>query len=286
MNCNICSYQTKEAFSKLILGKYPVSYYQCKKCKFLQTEDPYWLEEAYSSGAISALDTGILSRNLILRHKTQNILPKLFKDFTGFYALDYGGGEGIFVRMMRDLGYNFYRYDLYADNLYARFFDIKDVPKGTKFDILTTFEVFEHLEDPIKEIKKMLGYSDIILFSTEFQPSDKIEELENWWYIVPETGQHISFYNKSSLEKIAELLGLKCYTDHTNLHILSKYELKDPFKEDEVVTIKPNLAKRFFNKIYFKLNKVEMKNKKSERPPSLTMRDFELVKRKLNNQKD
>ena len=286
MECRICSSKTKNLFFKNLLGKYKVNYYQCKKCKFLQTEEPYWLDEAYSSGAISAFDTGIISRNLLLRRKTTNILLKLFNDFLDFRALDYGGGEGIFTRMMRDLGYNFYRYDLYADNLYARFFDLKDIPKGTRFDILTAFEVFEHLVEPLDEIKRMLNFSDVLLFSTELQPSEEKKELEDWWYVAPETGQHVSFYNVTSLEKIADILGLNLYTDRVSLHILSKNELKNPFIKNEDISIKPNLARRIIKRLYNRLNKIEDKHSYTQLPPSLTLKDFEFVKRKLNNQEN
>lgn len=285
MKCRICSNISHHLFFKNLLGKYKVAYHQCKQCGFLQTEEPYWLEEAYNSGAISALDTGILSRNISLRHKTQHILHKLFADFKDFKALDYGGGEGIFVRMMRDLGYNFYRHDLYADNLYARFFDVKNTPLATRFHILTAFEVFEHLTDPLGEIKTMLEYSDIIFFSTELQPSDKREELEDWWYIVPETGQHISFYNKTSLEKIADLLGLNFYTDQVSLHILSRTELNNPFEITKDSLQKPTLAKRIITKLYSNYNKVE-NSPNVKRPPSLTMKDFELIKKKLNQKEE
>ena len=285
MVCNICSCQTKKIFSKTVLSKYSVSYFQCTNCQFLQTEEAHWLDEAYSSGAISALDTGIISRNLLLREKTKNILLKLFNGFSKFRALDYGGGEGIFVRMMRDLGYNFYRYDLYADNLYARFFDLRDMPKGTSFNILTAFEVFEHLADPLDEIKKMLEFSGILLFSTELQPSEEKKELEDWWYIAPETGQHVSFYNVASLEKIANLLDMNFYTDHMSLHILSKKELKDPFKKTEGSFKKPSLAKRIITKLYYKYSRIEKKIN-TEIPTSLTMKDFDLVKGKLNNQEN
>lgn len=283
VKCRICLSSTDFLFSKNILGKYKVNYYQCAQCRFLQTEDPNWLEEAYNSGAISALDTGVLYRNLTLRHKTKHILNKLFTDFNDFYALDYGGGEGIFVRMMRDLGYNFYRHDLYAENLYARYFDLKDVPKGTRFNILTAFEVFEHLSDPLIEIKKMIEFSDVLLFSTELQPTTKNEILQDWWYLVPETGQHVSFYNEASLRKIADLLELKFYTDNSSIHVFSKEIIEDPFRGNKVELKKPSVVKRIINKLYHKFNKVE-NNSIQELPPSLMMKDFELVKKKLNNQ--
>jgi len=85
------------------------------------------------------LDTGVISRNLILRSKTITILLKLFKSFSDFKALDFGGGEGIFVRLMRDQGFNFYRQDQFARNLYALYFDVNDLPGHTRFNILTSF---------------------------------------------------------------------------------------------------------------------------------------------------
>lgn len=283
MKCKICLSPTRKKFSKRVLGTYLVSYYQCSKCNFLQTEEPYWLEEAYSSGAISALDTGILYRNFLLRERTKAILLNLYENFYTFQALDYGGGEGIFVRMMRDMGFNFYRQDLYADNLYARFFDILDLPKGSKFDVLTTFEVFEHLVDPIAEIKKMLTYSDIIIFSTELQPSDENSNLEDWWYIVPETGQHISFYTVTSLKQIGDKLGLNLYTDHLNLHIFSKQKLDDPFKFKKLQVKKANFFRRIINKFIKKLITVEKKSV-NKGPTSLTIEDFYLVKMKLSKE--
>ena len=49
MNCKICSSNTSEVFTKEILGKYLVKYYQCNFCEFLQTEKPFWLEESYKN---------------------------------------------------------------------------------------------------------------------------------------------------------------------------------------------------------------------------------------------
>lgn len=282
MICKVCSYKTIEVFTKLMLGKYFVSYYQCSQCRFLQTEDPYWLGEAYGSGAISPLDTGIIGRNLLLRDKTKKIIHKIFDEFVEFRALDFGGGEGIFVRLMRDVGFNFYRHDLYADNLYARYFDVDDLPKGTRFDILTTFEVFEHLVDPMTEIQKMLTYSDIILFSTELQPSVNPKELEEWWYFVPETGQHVSFYHENTLRRIAEALNTNFYTDKQNLHVFSTKKLKiNPFHEMPIRPTKNELISKVLNKIRRKFIKSQGRTNPSLE--SLTLKDFEYVRKKLSD---
>ncbi len=281
MNCKICSQNTEKIFTSKILLKYDVCYYRCKKCLFIQTEEPFWLEEAYGLGAIGALDVGIMSRNLMLVNKTEIILSKLFSSFNDFCGVDYGGGHGIFVRMIRDLGFNFYRQDLYAENLYARYFDVIDMPLNTKYNILTAFEVLEHLSNPIEEIKKMFNYSDILLFSTELQPSNDIAELEKWWYIVPEGGQHVSFYNKVTFQEIERILNVNYYTDFNNLHILSKNILsKNPFLNTEMKPRK-NILKRIIFKIRNKINYFKLKFPDDIKPKPLTMVDFEFVKQKI-----
>lgn len=283
MNCKICCHITEKIFTSKILLKYDVSYFRCKKCLFIQTEEPYWLEESYGLGAIGALDVGIMSRNLMLVNKTDFLINKLFSSLNDFHGVDYGGGHGIFVRMMRDLGFNFYRQDLYAENLYARYFDVKDLPLNTKYNILTAFEVLEHLPNPIDEIKKMFHYSDILLFSTELQPSNNVSELENWWYIVPEGGQHISFYNKATFQEIEKTLNVNYYTDFNSLHILSKNILSiNPFLINETKKMNRNrILKRIIIKITNKYNYFKSKPAASAKPKTLTMVDFEFVKQKI-----
>ena len=286
MNCKICSQNSEKIFSKKILMKYDVSYFRCTNCFFIQTEEPYWLEEAYGLGAISALDVGIMSRNLMLVNKTKAIIGKLFKNLNDFSGVDYGGGHGIFVRMIRDLGFNFYRQDLYGENLYARYFDVMDLPLNTKFSILTAFEVLEHLPNPVEEIKKMFTYSDLLLFSTELQPSNEIIDLEKWWYIVPEGGQHIAFYNKLTFQKIESILNVNYYTNNNNLHVLSKNILsEDPFLDiQKKITNRNNIINRFINKIANKFNYFKSEPSINFEPKSLTMVDFEFVKQKnINN---
>ena len=86
----------------------------------MQTEKPYWLEEAYST-PIAAEDTGILKRNYDNRIIASAVIEGFFN--AGAQFLDYGGGWGILTRLMRDDGYDFYLMDKYSENLFARGFD-------------------------------------------------------------------------------------------------------------------------------------------------------------------
>jgi hypothetical protein len=210
--CKVCGSDTEFKFEKLVLNKYDVKYYQCNSCMFLQTEKVYWLNEAYSS-AITKQDIGLVYRNLLYAPIVSSIIKLFFNSNKKF--LDYGGGYGLFVRIMRDFGFNFYRFDTYCENIFAEGFDEVD---SEKYELLTSFEVFEHLENPLQEIDKMLLKSKSILFSTELQPSNDIEK---WWYVMPETGQHISLFSFDSLKFIALKYNLNLYSNGKTLHLLT-----------------------------------------------------------------
>ena len=262
MNCKICNNSSEKIFKTKVLLKYDVSYFKCSHCHFIQTEKPYWLKEAYES-AIADLDIGLIHRNINNQVIVSDIINDLFDKNEKF--LDYGGGYGMFVRLMRDAGYDYFRQDYFCTNLFAKHFDITDLNPKTKFEILTAFEVFEHLEDPLIEVKKMVELSDNILFSTEIQPTNNPTP-ENWWYFVPETGQHISLYSTKSLQILAEEFGMY-YQGHAGyLHLFTKSRKKFNFKG--------NLKKRLLNKII---------NEAKPKTISLLKSDFEFVKNKLRN---
>ena len=77
MTCKICKQQTKQIFQAKILNKYEINYFHCEHCDFLQTEEPYWLDEAYSE-SINVSDTGYMQRNLMLSEKLTILLALFF----------------------------------------------------------------------------------------------------------------------------------------------------------------------------------------------------------------
>ncbi|WP_373544173.1 FkbM family methyltransferase [Chamaesiphon sp.] len=186
----------------------------------MQTETPYWLTQAYSE-AISKTDVGLVYRNNLYAPIVANILHYLYPDTARF--LDYGGGYGLFVRMMRDRGFDFNWEDKYCQNLFAQGFECD--PIGTNlYTLLTSFEVFEHLVEPRTEIERMLSLAPDILFSTELMPSHRPKP-DEWWYYGLEHGQHIAFFNVTTLRYLAKEYGLNFYTNGASLHFLTSREL-------------------------------------------------------------
>lgn len=216
MLCKICGNQSKKMFSSLILNKYEVDYFHCNHCEFIQTEEPHWLEEAYSS-SINMTDTGILARNKIMATKLTSVIFNHF-DIHGKF-LDYAGGYGLLTREMRDRGFNYYWQDKYTSNLVARGFEYSD--KIKPIELITSFESFEHFYDPISEINDILSISRSILFSTELY-SMPVPHPEKWWYYGREHGQHISLYSIKTLRFIASEYGLNLLSNGSGIHLLTE----------------------------------------------------------------
>ena len=217
--CNICEFSNELFGTGRVLNKYDVRFFRCPACGFIQTETPYWLEEAYSK-AIASSDIGYVSRNVRMARVTRALISLAFAANKRF--VDYGGGYGMFVRLMRDAGFDFWRYDRHCENLFAQGFDLEKLSpaENPNFELLTAFEVFEHLVDPRQELKQMLALAPSIFFSTVLLP-DPAPALGSWWYYVLEHGQHIAFYTRRSLEIAAEKLGLRFYTNNQSLHLLT-----------------------------------------------------------------
>lgn len=218
MECKICSNRSERIFSAKVLGKYDAQYFLCSNCGFLQTEEPYWLEEAYTS-SINATDTGLMARNIALSKLTAVLLYFLFDRKAAY--LDYAGGYGIFTRLMRDIGFDFYWSDAYSQNFVARGFEYKG---EENIQLITSFESFEHFVKPIEEFVKMQAICSNLFFTTQLLP-DPVPKPHDWWYYGLEHGQHISFYSMRTLKYLAKRYDLNLYSDSKTVHLLTPLQL-------------------------------------------------------------
>ena len=268
MKCPICDSILAQLFRAKILNKYGINYLRCNECGLIKTEDPYWFEDAYSE-AIADLDVGLVSRNMNLVPTVSHIIEEYF-DYDNIF-LDYAGGYGLFVRMMRDQGYNFYRQDKYCQNIFAKYFDLENCDFNIRFELITAFEFLEHVVNPLKELSSLLTLSDSIILSTELQPKN-ILSIDDWWYFAPETGQHITFYTKKTFECMAVKLGLNYYSIGKNLHLLTRKDLDVPnfSKETKFCSVFCRIFKRILTGLSLKTP--------VEKRKSLVWDDFKFVK--------
>lgn len=216
-NCKICSGKSQFVFSKRVLQKYDVSYYLCSSCGFLQTEKPFWLEEAYLT-PMAKYDLGILTR-VKQAASLVSCYIKNTKTSSGEF-LDFGSGYGIFVRTMRDFGYDFKGYDKYTKDLFGGLNTYESLPSTKKFELITALEVIEHIEDPKAELTTLFEHTDTIVLSTELSPSTN--ELSEWHYLSNLAGQHISLFSYESMKQLASALGVHYIKLNNQYHALTK----------------------------------------------------------------
>ena len=214
-SCNICNCQCDKAFSALVLGKYSVDYYRCRNCGSMYTDEPFWLKEAYEA-PIAVYDTGILQRNIQYAKVILEIMQTLYKSAPTL--VDFGGGYGILVRLLRDAGIAAFWSDKYADNIFAKGFEFNEQVQKPLVGV--ALEVIEHLENPLQWFHSVLGMVDTLIFSTELVQA-RIDAPNDWWYFLPETGQHVFFASEKALRTIAADKNCTYYAIK-GLHIISR----------------------------------------------------------------
>ncbi len=197
--CRLCGGLTRERFRLTLLGRHPVSYFACAACGSLQTETPHWLDEAYASGNLSPLDTGAAQRCI----DNQAVCVALARWLGLRNVVEFGGGDGLLCRLLRDHGLNGYSTDRHARPVYAQGFSTPDFESP---DLVLAFEVVEHFADTRSELQALFaGRPRAVLISTDIY----WDQGADWWYLSPETGQHVFFYSRKALRDFGASQGYR-----------------------------------------------------------------------------
>lgn len=206
-----------------MLARYDVRLLLCSVCQSLQTEDPYWLAEAYDD-AIARTDTGAVARNLdahaaiVAAARVLRVRGRL---------LDFGGGAGLLCRLLRDSGFDAYMCDKFADAIYARHYvlQLDDVAPGS-VSLLSAIEVLEHCRTPATELPMLFLKRPEVLFATTFPYEGQGPD---WWYLGTQSGQHVFFYSTVALQKVARSHGYH-YFGSSYFHVFTLRPISGPRK--------------------------------------------------------
>ena len=211
--CRVCASSTSPLGEGQLLNL-TVRYMQCSNCGYVQTERPYWLDQAYAA-AINVSDTGIMVRNIA---NVRIVLATLYliESLSGT-VVDFAGGFGILTRLLRDYGVEAFWLDEFCENLLARGFEYD----GQKAVLVTAFEVFEHFVDPGLELDRLLAIAPNVLLSTEVVP-DPVPRPGKWWYYGGDHGQHIGFFTVKSLHLLAKSRGRNLVSDGRAYHLITE----------------------------------------------------------------
>ena len=193
--CRLCSSEAQFSFRKRILSKYDIKYFNCYTCGALQTEEPYWLEEAYQP-INEQLDTGQFIRCLHNAAFLDALISEL--NFSTKSLIDYGCGSGLTPRILRDVGINAYGYDTYSTPRLLMGFQKESLDGAS---IVNLCEVAEHFPHPKSSFEHIFSCNpSIVVMQTEI--FDKPNE--DWGYLAAEHGQHIFFYTEKTISYLAK----------------------------------------------------------------------------------
>ena len=233
--CRLCGGSLAERFTLTVLDQYDVKYFVCAACGSLQTERPYWLDEAYGRGTLADLDTGAVMRGLDKQATVISVmkvlgLPRWSK------VLDFGGGTGLLCRLLRDAGVDAWMLEPRGAHELSPGYAIEMLDQP--FDLICSFEVVEHLTDPREVLDLIVAHGENVLIGTE----PYVGQDATWWYLTPTTGQHVFFYAPAAFEWLAR----KHAVEHVDLgshHLLTHRPLSNRQRKMLGYMLRPRIQK-------------------------------------------
>lgn len=199
--CRLCGASAHFWSTRRLLNRFDASYFLCSQCGSLQTEEPYWLDVAYDVSGLGD-DMGAVQRTIDLAIKTSALLDRI-KLPANAECIDFGGGLGLFTRMMRDRGLNFLSYDLYARPFFSDRHSVETLAGRTPA-VVTAFEVLEHFSNPADDLEELFQSRPALMIATTeiYAGQDP-----GWPYLAEATGQHVFFYSHQALGRVAKRFG-------------------------------------------------------------------------------
>ena len=200
---------------KLNLSGIPIYYRRCAQCSFVFTDAfDNWSHQDFERRIYNADYAKVDPEYLDSRpEKNAEFINLAFgAGKTGLRVLDYGGGNGALADTLRRDGYTADSFDPFSQH---------NVRPTGKANLLTAFEVMEHVPEPHRTVDDMLSLLEpdgIVLFSTLLQPPDFDQIGLNWWYIGPRNG-HISIYSPLTLEHLFKPKGLSMVSLNGGMHL-------------------------------------------------------------------
>jgi SAM-dependent methyltransferase len=200
---------------RLALSGQPIYYRRCKQCAFTFTDAfDAWPPEAFQRNIYNSDYLKVDPDFTELRPAgNANMVASTFQTSrSSLRILDFGGGAGLLAQRLRDHGFSATTYDPFSN--------FNEMPPDT-FDLITCFEVMEHVPSPKQTVATMIALlqeQGAILFSTLLQPATFEKTGLSWWYAGPRNG-HISLYSPQSLAHLFAPHGMKVASFSEGLHI-------------------------------------------------------------------
>jgi hypothetical protein len=197
-NCKICNAEVTILEDK----KTSKIYYKCSTCKYIFLDEEFYIDEKKEKSHYDKHHNNLESLGYVKMF--EELVDEFVKPLRNEIktSLDFGCGEGEVLPIVLE------RNDIKCDR-YDLFYFPQKIYEDKKYDLIVSTEVFEHLENPLAMLKKLLLHvqeNGYLLLMSAFHPNDD-EKFLKWWYIRDIT--HIGFFNLDTFEYISKELNLK-----------------------------------------------------------------------------
>jgi len=135
-------------------------------------------------------------------------------------VVDWGAGHGLLTRLLRSRGIDAVWHDPLSPNIHAKGFEFVPGSEPESTTVAVMVEVLEHLERPVQELSRAMSetHSELLAVTTVLAPPSITPD---WWYLLPDTGQHILFLRERSMRVLAERLATS-YWGMGSWHVFSR----------------------------------------------------------------
>lgn len=197
-----------------------VYYYRCSRCGFTFTRAfDHWTPADFAAHIYNANyarhDPAYANGERGTR-TAADVISQFSAHAPRLSVLDWGSGAGSFAVALRQHGFaRVESYDPFVATHMAR--------PGGRYDMVTCFEVMEHVLEPlalIEDLAALRAPAGAILVSTLCCTQQVIDVgLAHWHYCVPRNG-HISFMTPRALHEGARRVGLVAHSFTEAAHVL------------------------------------------------------------------
>lgn len=256
-NCLICNFQTLQ-----MLKGYEKDYLvKCKSCGFV------FCEKKPSEQELITHYNGY-PRNSCISAITIKRYNELLDGFEAYRKtnniIDIGCGDGYFLEAAKQRGWNVYGTeftDIAIQSCSAKAIRMRkgildsSNYENIEFDVVTSFEVIEHINNPqseIKSIKKILRNGGLFYFTTPNFNSISRLILKTKWNVI-EYPEHLSYYTSKTINHLLILNGfVKLKTETTGIHINSFRKSIGSKTSKSAENIEEGLREKTETKLFFK----------------------------------
>ncbi len=202
-------------------SKYNIDIVGCLDCSLrYASKIPRETEDIYSDEEYLPVAQQCYMQNVDYRKKRFGgerieIIRQFTGEVKGKRLLDIGCGTGWFLDVAQEAGFGVCGQELGKElakwtakrlGVDVHSCPVSDIPLKQKFDVITMFDLIEHVTDPVqlvRDCKQLLTPSGIMLVFTPNFDSLAINVMkENSNLITP--AEHLTYFTRKSVEKIAE----------------------------------------------------------------------------------